>query len=337
MGAFGGAFGAVRRRLIGATGFRPRTNPENRQNWTTAMTAMTATTAMTAQRYGRILVGTAGWADRDLTVSGWYPPHVKTPAARLAYYAEQFPLAEVNTSYYAIPTPATVESWVGSAGSLLMNVKAYRLLTGQPTPIASLPAQLRADAPRSLLTGRTVPDSLLRATWRHFRAALEPLLAAHRLGRVLLQFPASVTPNESGLAQVTSALELCHPLPAAVEFRHASWLRPEARAQTLGLLAGRDAAYVCVDMPQHSPAAMPPDLEVTSTTAMIRLHGRSSRWIEGDKRERYEHEYSSAELKQWADNARLLAERADEVHVIFNNCCAGAAQRAAAGLREALL
>ncbi len=93
---------------------------------------------------------------------------------------------------------------------------------------------------------------------------------------------------------------------------------------------------MCVDMPRHSSAAMPPSLEVTSATAVVRLHGRSSRWIGGDKRERYQYDYTGAELSQWADNARALAGRADEVHVIVNTCCSGAAQRAAAGLREAL-
>lgn len=288
---------------------------------------------MTTRAHGRILVGTAGWADRDLVASGWYPPPVRTAAARLAYYAERFPLAEVNTSYYAIPTAATVAGWVEAADSLTLDVKAYRLLTGQPTPIASLPAALREDAPRPVLTSRTVPETLLLEAWRRFHEGLEPLRGANRLGRVLLQFPASVTPNEAGMAQVRRALELCQPLPAAVEFRHASWLRADQRARSLRLLADHDAAYVCVDMPQHSPAAMPPDLEITAATAVIRLHGRSGRWADGDKRERYQYSYTAAELEQWSANARALAERADEVHVIVNTCCAGAAQRAAAQLQ----
>jgi len=290
----------------------------------------------TASETRRIRVGTAGWADRDLVASGWYPRHVRTAAARLTHYAEQFPLAEVNTSYYAIPTAATVAGWVEAAPDLLMDVKAYRLLTGQPTPVASLPPPLRAGAARPVLTSQNVPDSVLRAAWRHFHDGLEPLRAANRLGRVLLQFSAAVRPDERGLTQVARALEFCRPLPAAVEFRHAAWLAPDRRAESLRLLADHDAAYVCVDMPRHSPAAMPPDLEVTSATAVIRLHGRSDRWAEGDKRERYEYAYTPAELTEWADAARTLAERADEVHVIVNTCCAGAAQRAAAGLQEIL-
>ncbi|WP_034260542.1 DUF72 domain-containing protein [Actinospica robiniae] len=291
---------------------------------------------MALHRSERILVGTAGWADRDLVASGWYPPQTRTAAARLAYYAERFPLVEVDMSYYAIPTAATVSGWVEATDDLIMDVKAFRLLTGHSTPIASLPPQLRAEAPRPALTGRNAPEALLRGAWQHFRDGLEPLRAAGRLGRVLLRFPASVMAGEPGVTQVAKALELCRPLPAAVEFRHASWLHPERRAQTLDLLADHDAAYVCVDMPQHSACAMPPDLEVTAPTAVIRLHGRSRHWIDGDKRERYRYDYTPAETEQWSRNARLLTQQAHEVHVIVNTCCAGTAQRTAAGLQASL-
>jgi uncharacterized protein YecE (DUF72 family) len=58
-----------------------------------------------------ILVGTAEWADRDLIKSGWYPTSANSPAARLAYYAERFPLVEVDSTYYAIPPERTVRGW----------------------------------------------------------------------------------------------------------------------------------------------------------------------------------------------------------------------------------
>lgn len=284
----------------------------------------------------RVLVGTAGWADRDLVAAHWYPAHVRTPAARLAYYAERFPLVEANTSYYAIPAEQTVRGWIEAAPDLVMDIKAFRLLTGQPTPAASLPVQLRGEAARAWFSSGDAPPALLHATWQLFHDALEPLRVAGNLGLVLLQFPASVTADSRGRAQVSTALELCRPLRAAVEWRHASWLAPRRRADSLRLLKEYDAAYVCVDMPQHSSTAMPTDLEVTAATAVIRLHGRSEHWADGDKRERYRYEYGSDELRRWAANARELARCAEQVHVIFNNCCAGAAQRAAGELRTGL-
>jgi uncharacterized protein YecE (DUF72 family) len=57
---------------------------------------------------GQIRVGTAGWTDKSLIESGWYPPDATTPEARLRYYARQFPLVEVDSTYYALPAEPTV-------------------------------------------------------------------------------------------------------------------------------------------------------------------------------------------------------------------------------------
>jgi uncharacterized protein YecE (DUF72 family) len=284
-----------------------------------------------------VLVGTAGWADADLVASGWYPTHVRTAADRLACYAQRFPLVEVDTTYYAIPTASTVSTWARVPSPLTMDVKAYRLFTGQPTPVASLPPDLRdLAAGRTTLRTQDAPAALLQAAWERFHAALEPLQEAGHLGLVLLQFPATVVADESGRGLVARALELCRPLRAAVEWRHGSWLAPDKREASLKLLAEHQAAYVCVDMPQNVPAAMPPLLLSTTDVAVIRLHGHSLAWRYGDKRDRYRYEYSPAELDAWAQSARQLARQADRVHIIVNTCCAGAAQRAAETLRDRL-
>jgi len=49
---------------------------------------------------GTILVGTASWTDKTLLASGWYPDSADTPEKRLAHYATQFPLVEVDSTYY---------------------------------------------------------------------------------------------------------------------------------------------------------------------------------------------------------------------------------------------
>lgn len=58
---------------------------------------------------GVIKVGTSSWADQSLLRSGWYPRSASTPARRLGFYASQFPMVEVDTSYYAIPVPETTQ------------------------------------------------------------------------------------------------------------------------------------------------------------------------------------------------------------------------------------
>ena len=283
-----------------------------------------------------ILVGTAGWADRDLIASGWYPPTANSPSGRLAYYAERFPLVEIDSSYYAIPTERTVQTWADNSRGLVLDAKAYSLFTGQRTRLTSLPAQLRPLAGGDWITADNAPPALLDAVWEYFHASFEPLRETGRLGRVLLQFPRSYAFGTRAVRLVADALERCHPLRAAVEWRHPSWFAPENRERSLDLLREHAAAFVCVDMPHSLPDSVPALLEVTAATAVIRLHGHSSAWIGGSKEDRYRYEYTPEELTEWASRARLLAKQADDVHVVVNTCCAGAAQRAASQLRDLL-
>jgi len=226
-----------------------------------------------------VLVGTAGWADKDLIASGWYPAQVRKPADRLRYYAGQFPLVEVDSSYYAIPRRSVVEGWAqiepdapdqsdapdtpgmrGMPGTFVMDVKAYSLLTGHRTRVASLPSDLQEAGAKdgAWINGGAASDALVDEAWRRFHDACEPLRTAERLGLIVLQFPPACRPGGAGEQQIEAALEHCAPLRAAVEFRHGSWLAPQQRDRTLDLLRAHGAAYVCVDMPQGHTGTGPP-------------------------------------------------------------------------------
>src|SRR5437762_1549657 len=62
---------------------------------------------------GRIRVGTASWTDPSLIkCGGFYPKGCNTPEARLRHYAGQFPMVEVDSSYYALPSSRNSEAWV---------------------------------------------------------------------------------------------------------------------------------------------------------------------------------------------------------------------------------
>ncbi len=56
-------------------------------------------------------MGTVSWTDRTLIESGWYPPEADNPDKRLRYYARQFPLVEVDATYYALPAGQTAAAW----------------------------------------------------------------------------------------------------------------------------------------------------------------------------------------------------------------------------------
>jgi uncharacterized protein YecE (DUF72 family) len=284
-----------------------------------------------------VLVGTAGWADKDLIASGWYPRGVRTPAARLRHYADQFPLVEVDSSYYAIPRRSTTEVWAReSPDGFVMDVKAYGLLTSHRVRAASLPPELRGPGlgGATWIAAGSAPESLVTDAWQYFHDAVTPLHHAARLGLVLLQFPPSCRPGPAGMHQIERALELCSPLQAAVEFRHGSWFDEPHLERALDLLRSHRAAFVSTDMPQTHEGAVPLLFAVTSDKAVIRLHGRSGAWAEGGKEARYRYEYTPAELAQWARWARELSKNVREVHVVLNTCCAGAAQRAATHLRH---
>jgi uncharacterized protein YecE (DUF72 family) len=169
--------------------------------------------------------------------------------------------------------------------------------------------------------------------WRRFAGALEPLRRAGRLGAVLFQFPPWFAPGASAAAYLRAMRERAEGWPMSVEFRHPAWWRSEHRADTAALLTELDASAVAVDMAQGLPSSIPPVTEVTSPRlAVVRLHGRSAAWGTGSKEDRFRHDYTPAELAEWAPRIREMAERAQEVHVLFNNCCADAAVRAAGAM-----
>ncbi len=58
-----------------------------------------------------ILVGTASWTDKTLLESGWYPKDADSPEKRLAHYAKQFPLVEVDSTYYTPPNERNAQLW----------------------------------------------------------------------------------------------------------------------------------------------------------------------------------------------------------------------------------
>src|SRR5215210_936171 len=93
----------------------------------------------------RILVGTSSWTDKSLIDSGrFYPPSATTPEDRLRYYASQFPIVEIDSSYYGIPTQDTASLWAErTPANFVFNIKAYRLFTRHQTPVATLAKDIR--------------------------------------------------------------------------------------------------------------------------------------------------------------------------------------------------
>ncbi|WP_461014201.1 DUF72 domain-containing protein [Streptomyces daliensis] len=283
---------------------------------------------------GGILVGTCSWTDRALVASGWYPSGRRDAEGRLRYYAERFPVVEVDATYYALPSARNSALWAErTPDGFRFDVKAFSLLTGHPTRAEALPAGLRAAG-----RGRVEPDEgLLDEVWERFAGALAPLRRADRLGTLLFQFPPWFAPGPRAEARLARCAERTRGWPVAVEFRHPDWWREDRRAATTDLLTGLDMSAVAVDMTQTLPTSLPPVTPVTSPRlAVARFHGRSPDWGTGTKEAKFRHTYTEPELTEWVPRLHAMARRADQLHVLFNNCCADAAVHAAESMRRLL-
>jgi uncharacterized protein YecE (DUF72 family) len=279
---------------------------------------------------GRILVGTASWTDKSLIDSGrFYPPEATTAEARLQHYASVFPLVEVDSSYYGLPSQRNAALWVErTPDDFTFDIKAYAALTHHPTRLASLPKDLRESLPAEALEKRNVyhkdlPDEVRDALWQRFGEALLPLDSAGKLGVVLFQFPPWFMPGRESFAYLDALQERLPQYTPAVEFRNPLWLDDEHVERTLSFLSERGLPYVCVDEPQGTRASVPPVVASTARISVVRFHGRNAAaWAKRNVgvAEKYDWLYSEGELREWVPGIQRLAEQSESVHVLMNNC-----------------
>ena len=273
---------------------------------------------------GDIRVGTAGWTDKTLIDSGWYPADAGNPEKRLRYYATQFPLVEVDSAYYALPAEQTAKAWAErTPDHFTFNVKAFSLFTQHPTPVKALPADLReaaAKAGKDRVYLKDIDPGVTGQAWDRFLAALAPLREAGKLGAILLQFPPWFPIGRANKQYILDCAQRVAPDRVCVEFRNHTWMTEDNQKETLEFLSAHDLPYVCVDMPQGYSNSIPPVVAATSDLAMLRMHGHSDKWESKDIQERFGYRYDDKELKKWAGNVKRLAEDAAETHVVFNNC-----------------
>jgi uncharacterized protein YecE (DUF72 family) len=241
-----------------------------------------------------ILIGTSGYSFADW-VGPFYPSG--TPrGAMLEYYARHFPVAEINATYYRIPTPRSFAAMAQrTPEEFKFVVKAHRSMTHERDEIG--------------------------ANIDGFRECLKPLDAAGKLSGVLLQFPWSFKHGPAALDHLTRVrAELSEPSLFA-EFRHVSWVRDDVFA----FLTDHRIGYCAVDEPDL-PGLVPPVVRVTSSEGYVRFHGRNKGTWWGDAEgDRYDYRYSKPELAEWVDKIRALDARTDRTFVFFNNCHGGQA------------
>jgi uncharacterized protein YecE (DUF72 family) len=287
---------------------------------------------------GKILVGTASWTDKTLLASGWYPPDAaNSPDRRLAYYASQFPLVEVDSTYYSPPAEQTAALWAQrTPRKFRFNIKAYGLLTGHPTKTSSVYKDLRPETDKKNIYPGDLEPKAYEEVWDRFLSALTPLTEARKLGVILFQFPPWFTIKRANKEYLHEVMRRCAPMRVAVELRHKSWFDGANAKETLEWLGRFNIPYVSVDMPQGHSSSIPPVLMATSDLAIVRFHGHSDKWTSKDIYEKFGYLYSKKELTSWAPKLRRLADETGEMHVLMNNCYSDYAQRNAQTLLSLL-
>jgi uncharacterized protein YecE (DUF72 family) len=186
-------------------------------------------------------IGCSGWTYKDW-VGPFYPPEVRAKD-RFAWYAGRFDTAEINASFYRLPSETTVAAWAENAPpGFVFAWKVSRFITHNK--------KLKDCADSvALVFGRMAP--LGRA-----------------YGPALIQLPPMLHRDDARLA---SFLKL---LPKGrrhtVEFRHPSWYAPTVFA----ILADHNAALCISD---HHDAPSP--WETTADWVYIRGHGPGGRYF----------------------------------------------------------
>ena len=272
---------------------------------------------MRARRAGArpgIRVGTSGWSypSGKGTWNGIFYPD--QPARRprgapkfdeLAFYAEHFDTVEVNSSFYRVPSAAAVQKWVErTPPDFEFSLKLYQKFT-HPDMFAKA-------------TGAD-PSQLGKKDVDEFRAALEPLVTAGKLGALLAQFPASFKNDPESAGYLEWLLKAFREYPVAVELRHRSW--SDDAAPTATLLSAYDAALAQIDEPKFRSSIRQTLMPNVKSFYYLRLHGRNAaQWWKHDASEdRYNYLYTREELQPFAEAARDAAREVKKAYLYANN------------------
>jgi len=268
----------------------------------------------------RIRVGTAPWTDKTLIASKrFYPPGCSSAEARLRFYATKFPLVEVDSSYYAMPSGSNAALWAErKPPDFTFNIKAFRLFTGHQTARDSFPKDMQPalpDTDKKNFYYRDIPAEIRDELWRRYFEAVEPLRAAGKLGAILFQFAPWIT---------TAPAERARDYLTAFEFRNKTWFAERNRESTLAMQRERGIVHVIMDAPEGVSNRAHTVWEVTSPKLVIvRLHGRNAEtWnVKGATAasDRFNYDYSDAELGELATRIVEIAKQVALTHVVFNN------------------
>jgi len=249
-----------------------------------------------------IRIGTSGYSFPDWKGT-FYPKNIK-PENYFDYYMKYFDCVEINLTFYTIPKKDLFFSLARKAGEgFLFAIKIPSLFTHTLE-----------------LSGPVISK---------FKALLEPLENEKKLGPLLAQFPYSFKFNRENINYIVKLKNALLPFQLFVEFRSKEWDTEE----TYNFIRSESLGIVFPDLPPI-PALFHPKPMPIGQTLYFRFHGRNKKgWWEGKEKERYDYNYSSAEIHGLVSTLKAFDSPTRLVFGFFNNCFLG---RAARNAQEAL-
>ena len=269
--------------------------------------------ASTKRNTRNVRVGTSGWSypTGEGTWNGiFYPPKGRRPRGsgkfdELKFYAEHFDTVEVNSSFYRIPSVATTKSWAQrTPAGFEFALKLFQKFT-HPEMFQKA-------------TGAD-PLDLDQGDVDEFRAAMDPLARAGKLGALLAQFPASFKNEPNARGYLEWLLERFREYELAIELRHKTW--SDDPVETLQMLGAFGAAWVQIDEPKFKLSIRQNLLPNVKTFYYLRLHGRNAKqwWNHEKSEDRYNYLYSPKELAPIAEAVEDASREVKKAYIYANN------------------
>ncbi len=223
----------------------------------------------------------------------------------LTFYAEHFDTVEINSTFYRIPTAETTQKWAArTPPGFEFSLKLYQKFTHPEMFVKATGAD---------------PSDLGQRDVDEFRAAIDPMADAGKLGALLAQFPASFKNDPDSRGYLEWLLDRFRDYTIAVELRHRSW--SDDREETLDLLRPYHAAWAQIDEPKFRDSVRQNLFADPGAFFYLRLHGRNAaQWWKHEKSEdRYNYLYSATELEPFAEAAERAARKVKKAYLYANN------------------
>ncbi|WP_019507172.1 DUF72 domain-containing protein [Pleurocapsa sp. PCC 7319] len=238
-------------------------------------------------------LGCAVWSYKDW-VGNLYPPHSKSQDF-LNLYSHRFTAVESNSTFYALPSAATIEKWIEQT----------------PVSFKFCPKFSRTITHQGLLSP-FIPDAL------NFLSRISSF--GDRLGTTFIQLPPSYGPEY--IADLTEFLQACSQsgLSLALEVRHLNWFQQNHNTYLNSLLTQLNIArvlldtrpiYDCPDDPQLGSPRKKPQVPlqsiITGDTGFIRFISHPDQ------------KYNQSYLEQWASDINNWLEQEKTIY-FFVHC-----------------